>query len=283
MVQDRSISNKIIDGAIYTALALITLMTVIPLLYVVSSSVSVRPGFLPTKINISAYRYIFSTIVFIRSLGISVYITVLGTALSLLVSVLMAYSLADKDLPARRFFNFMVVFTTVFSAGMIPTFLVVKATGLLNSLWALMIPTLINAFNLIVLRSFIGNLPEELKEAARIDGCHELILVFKIIIPLSLPSMSTIGLFYAVTKWNTYFQAMLYVSDNTKWPVQVLLRQIIFSVSSSMGDSGSQQIAVAGDAVKYAAIIVSTTPILMIYPYLQKHFAKGVMLGSVKG
>jgi putative aldouronate transport system permease protein len=284
MVQEKSLANSIIDICIFSILFICAAVTVLPFLFVLSSSVSQTPAFVPVDFSMSAYQFIFSTQVFLRSIGVSLYITILGTLISLFVTSLMAYAIADKELPGRKYFIMMVVFTIVFSAGMIPTFMVVRQTGMLNSLWALMIPSAISSFNLIVLKGFFQNLPEELKESARIDGCHEMRILFQIIIPLSLPAMATFGLFYAVTHWNTYFSALLYIQDSNKWPVQVLLRQIIFSVNASMG-GGSEggNVAVIAGSVKYAAIIVATVPILLIYPFLQKHFTKGVLLGSVKG
>jgi putative aldouronate transport system permease protein len=284
MVQEKSLANSIIDICIFIILFICAVATVIPLIFVISSSVSELPAFLPADFSLQAYQFIFGTQVFVKSIGVSVYITVLGTLISLFITALMAYAIADKDLPGRKYLIMMVVFTIVFSAGMIPTFMVVRQTGMLNSLWSLMIPSAINSFNLIVLKGFFQNLPEELKESARIDGCHEIRILFQIVIPLSLPAMATFGLFYAVTHWNTYFHALLYIQDSEKWPVQVLLRQIIFSVNASMGgatDGGN--VSVIPGSVKYAAIVVATLPILLVYPFLQKHFTKGALMGSVKG
>lgn len=284
MIHDKSVFNKIVDGIIYGVLCIYAVTTLLPFIYVFSSSLSDVPGLIPRGFTFDAYRYIFSTSVFMRSMGVSVYITVVGTLISLLFTSLMAYSLADKSLPGRNFFILMVVFTMLFGGGMIPTYFVVRSTGMLNSIWSLIIPSAISAFNLIVLKNFFQGLPEELKESARIDGCHELGIAFRIVLPLSLPAMASFGLFYAVGRWNTYLNALLYIQDSEKWPIQVLLRQVIYSVSS-MGDSGDfqeQKIAISS-SVKNAVIIVSTVPILSIYPFLQKYFAKGVLVGSVKG
>jgi putative aldouronate transport system permease protein len=284
MVRDKSLFNTIIDVIIYTVLLVYAVATLLPFVYVTSSSISKTPGILPKEFTLEAYKYIFSTSVFVRSMGISIYITIIGTLISLFITVLMAYALADKYMPGRNFFTILVVFTMLFGGGMIPTYFVVKQTGMLNSIWSLIIPSAISPFNLIVLKNFIQSLPEELKESARIDGCHELGIVFRIIIPLSLPAMAAFGLFYAVGKWNTYFSALLYIQDSRKWPIQVLLRQVIYSVAS-IGDStgGEDQRIAISSSVKNAVIIVSTLPILAVYPFLQKHFAKGMLLGSVKG
>ncbi|MDF2674022.1 MAG: YtcP3 [Clostridiales bacterium] len=284
MVRDKSLFNTVIDVLIYSVLFVYAVVSFLPFVYVTSSSFSKTPSILPKEFTLEAYKYIFSTSVFVKSMGISIYITIFGTLISLFFTVLMAYALADKQLPGRKIFTLLVVFTMLFGGGMIPTYFVVKQTGMLNSIWSLIIPSAISPFNLIVLKNFIQSLPEELKESARIDGCHELIIVFKIIIPLSLPAMAAFGLFYAVGKWNTYFSALLYIQDSRKWPIQVLLRQVIYSVAS-IGDSagGEDQRIAISSSVKNAVIIVSTLPILLVYPFLQKHFAKGMLLGSVKG
>ena len=178
----------------------------------------------------------------------------------------------------------MVIFTMLFGGGMIPTYFVVKHTGLMNSLWALVIPGLVSPFNLIVMKNFFQNIPADLRESARIDGCHELIVLFRIVLPLSTASLATFGLFYAVGLWNTYMSAMLYITDNTKWPIQSLLRQIVY-VSSSIGneDAVESQVALLSENIKMAVIIVATLPIVCLYPFLQKHFVKGIMVGAVKG
>ena len=174
----------------------------------------------------------------------------------------------------------------LFNGGIIPTYFVVRATGLMNTLWAIMIPNAINAFNLIVLRNFFQNIPESLRESAKIDGCPEPVILWKIIAPLSLPAMAAFALFYAVEKWNIYFNALLYLSDSRKWPVQVLLRQIIYAQVGLLGEgrSGSDDAAaLTALSVRSAVIVVSTVPIVMVYPFLQKHFVKGLLVGSIKG
>ena len=197
---------------------------------------------------------------------------------------LMAYSLSHKHLPGRNLVILMVLFTMLFSGGMIPTYFVVKSTGLLNSLAALIIPSAISAFNLIILKNFFQSIPEELKESARIDGSHELGLLFKIVMPLSLPALATFALFYAVGIWNQYFNAILYLTDASKYPVQVILRQVIILTQGTIGDTSEiEAVTYYGNSIKMAVIVIATVPIMIVYPFLQKHFAKGVLLGSVKG
>jgi putative aldouronate transport system permease protein len=179
----------------------------------------------------------------------------------------------------------MVLFTMLFSGGMIPTFLVVKTLGLLNSYWALILPGAISAFNLIILKNFFQQLPEGLEESAKIDGCGDLGLLFRIVLPLSLPALATFAMFYSVGHWNTFFSAILYINDSTKWPIQVLLRQIVILSQGGIGDSAQfeSNFVPPSETIKMATIVVSTVPILLVYPFLQKHFAKGVLLGSIKG
>jgi len=196
---------------------------------------------------------------------------------------LTAYGLSRKDLAGRNTIMFLFVFTMLFSGGMIPTFLVVQETGLLNSYLSLIVPVSINVFNMIILRTFFQGLPDGLEESAKIDGCNDFGILLRIVIPCSMPAIATISLFYAVTYWNTYMHAILYLSDAAKWPVQVLLRQIIVLASGLNYDSAVYtDTPPPSQSVKMAVIVVATLPVLVVYPFLQKHFAKGALLGSIK-
>lgn len=272
------------DWVIYLIIALFTFICIIPFWYVIVSSVSRSSGFLINGFTLDGYRYIFSTNTLVRSLKNTLIITVGGTIIKLLCTSLMAYGLSEPSVPGRKLILNMVIFTMLFGGGMIPTYFVVKYTGLMNTLWSLVIPGLISPFNLIVMKNFFQGIPNDLRESARIDGCHELILLFRIILPLATASLATFGLFYAVGLWNTYMSAMLYITDNTKWPIQSLLRQIVY-VSSSIGneDAVESQVALLSENIKMAVIIVATAPIVCLYPFLQKYFAKGIMVGAVKG
>ena len=181
---------------------------------------------------------------------------------------------------------FLVVFTMLFNGGMIPTFLIVNAVGLVDTFAALIIPTALNAFNLIILRNFFSNLPEGLEESAKIDGCNDFGILFRIVLPLSMPAIATISLFYADTYWNTYMHAILYLNDATKWPIQIILRQVVVLASGmnvDNSDFGADFVTPPEQTVKMAVIVVATVPVLLVYPFLQKHFAKGALLGSIKG
>jgi len=285
MVYDRTFGNRLIDFIIIGFLGVFSIATVIPFLYVFINSFSGTEDLWPTTWTLDAYRYIFSTARFIKSLGVSIYITAIGTCMSLLTTSFMAYGLSNSKVPGRKAVLLMALFTILFSGGMIPTYFVVRNVGMIDTLWALMIPTMMSGFYLIVMKEFFQSVPEELKEAAQIDGCHELGIFFRIVLPLSLPALAAFGLFYAVGLWNQYFSAILYINDYDKWPIQVLLQQIVIQASGSFGDTSSmgENMTFYGQSVRMAVVIVATIPILLVYPFLQKHFAKGVLLGSVKG
>lgn len=278
---------QVVNAIVLTGFALLCL---IPFLNVLGSSlatpgeIATRPFILiPHTFTLDAYRYILSTSTIFQAMGVSVIVTVGGTFLSLLVTALMAYALSKRYLKGRRVINFLVVFTMLFSGGMIPTFIVVQKLGLIDSLWSLILPVLINAFNFVIMRSFFQGIPDSLEEAARIDGCSDLGVFLRIVLPLSLASIATIGLFYAVYYWNTYQAAILYINDSEKWPIQVLLRQIVIVASGMNADEGSVDVVPPAQSVKMAVIFVATLPMLLVYPFIQRFFVKGALIGSVKG
>lgn len=265
-------------------------LCLLPFLNVLGSSFA-TPGELATRsfvvipetFTLDAYRYILSTSTIFRALGVSVFVTAMGTFVSLLLTSFMAYALSKPYLRGRRVINFLVVFTMLFSGGMIPTFIVVQNLGLIDSLWALILPVAINAFNFVIMRSFFQAIPDSLEEAARIDGCSDLGVFLRIVLPLSLASIATIGLFYAVGYWNTYQNAILYINDSEKWPIQVLLRQIVIVASGMNADASVVDVVPPAQSVKMAVIVVATLPMLLVYPFIQRYFVKGALIGSVKG
>lgn len=281
----RSAGSVAADVVIYGILLLYTLCTLVPLLYVVLQSfASTTTTLIPRSLTTTAYEYVFSNSTFIRSMGISVYVTLMGTFLSMLVTCLMAYALSRRELLGRKFFMLLVVFTMMFNGGMIPTFLVVRSTGIMDTYWSLILPSLINTFNLIVLKNFFQGLPEELRESAMIDGCSDWRNLFSIVLPLSVPALATFVLFYAVAKWNLYFDALLYIRTPQNYPVQVLLRQVLFVSTGAIGEGGSEASSVfTSQSVRSAVVVVSTVPILLVYPFLQRYFTTGLLVGSVKG
>ncbi|GHV53448.1 putative ABC transporter permease protein YtcP [Spirochaetia bacterium] len=291
MLYNRTLSARLGQWILCVVLFFIGVITIIPILHVVASSFStqeslIRSRFMlfPTDFTLDAYKYIFSTRTFVNGLRVSLFITIVGTALKITITMMFAYVLAHKGLPGRKIMNMAILITLVFNAGMVPNFINVMNLGLKNSLWSLILPTAIDPFNLIIIRTFVQSIPEEIEESAKIDGANEARILVSIIVPLSMASIATFSLFYAVVIWNSYFDAILYISDVNKFPVQVLLRNIVF-MSSTIGDSSSMDasVYVPPRAIRMAVITAATVPILVVYPFVQKHFTKGVMLGSVKG
>ncbi|MFE5317692.1 carbohydrate ABC transporter permease [Paenibacillus sp. NPDC056579] len=291
MHAQRSWGGLLFDVLNYVLLFLMAFVTVIPFLLNVTGSFAspaeaLQKNFIliPEQFSLEAYRYIFSTNIIPRSLLVTIFITIAGTALNIVLTSLMAFPLAAKRLRFRRPVMLMVIFSMLFSGGMIPTYLVIKSLGLLNSYGALLFPSAISAFYLIILKNFFMQLPDELEDSARIDGCNDLQTLFRIVIPLSMPALATLTLFYAVGHWNTFFNALLYINDSAKFPIQVWLRTIVILSQTGIGDSANsfEGAIPPGKTIQMSVIVVSTLPILIVYPFLQKHFAKGVLLGSVK-
>ena len=281
----------IANVVIYILLTLIAVIMVIPFIYVIAASfateaeIQTRPiFFIPDSPTLDAYARIFDmndmgTRVF-HSLLISVCVTAIGTFINLFFTTTMAYGLSRSNLIGKKPLLNMVLFTMVFGGGMIPLFLVVKGLGMYDTYAALILPGAISAYNMIIVRNFFMELPRELEEAASIDGCSDIGIFIKIALPLSLPCLATFGLFYAVGHWNNYFGALLYLEDSTKFPFQLVLRNIVMQTAETQTDPNA---LIPEDTLKMAVIVIGTVPILIVYPFLQKHFAAGVMVGAVKG
>lgn len=276
----------------YILLLVLAFVCLYPFLNVIAYSLSgynaVLSGkvtFYPIDFTLSAYQQILGKTQIWNSMRTTVLVTLMGTGLSLILTVFASYALSRNDLPGRKFLTGMILFTMYFGGGMIPTFLVVKGVGLYDTLGALFIPQAVNVFNFIVMRTFFRNLPESLEEAARIDGASYMQVLVKIVLPLSLPIIATIGLFYAVGYWNTYFDALLYIQDPNKYTLQLRLRSLLFGEELNNSGVNLEGLGtqVMTQSLKMATVAVSTVPILIVYPWLQKYFVKGVMVGSVKG
>ena len=290
-IKRRSVGDIIANVVIYILLTLIAVIMVIPFIYVIAASfateaeIQTRPiFFLPDSPTLDAYARIFDmndmgTRVF-HSLLISVCVTAIGTFINLFFTTTMAYGLSRTNLIGKKPLLNMVLFTMVFGGGMIPLFLVVKGLGMYDTYAALILPGAISAYNMIIVRNFFMELPRELEEAASIDGCSDIGIFIKIALPLSLPCLATFGLFYAVGHWNNYFGALLYLEDSTKFPFQLVLRNIVMQTAETQTDPNA---LIPEDTLKMAVIVIGTVPILIVYPFLQKHFAAGVMVGAVKG
>lgn len=288
----RTRNEKFGDIINYIVLALIAFVTIFPFIYIIMISFSPLVDFLtkdivlwPSTWETGAYEYILQSATFLRSLRVTFVITVLGTFVNLAATSTMAYALSRPH-SGRRFVLFLVIFSMLFGPGLIPSYMVVRELGLIDSIWALIIPVAISPFNLIVMRQFFMSIEQDITDAALMDGANEIQVFTKIILPLSKPALAAFGLFYAVGHWNSYFSAILYINDPAKWPIQVVLRQIVVLNQPTIADGGQSMMMMdtppPPETIQMAAIIVATVPILIVYPFLQKHFAKGVMIGAVK-
>ncbi len=286
-------SDRIVDFFLYASMVLFGLATLFPLYYVVIMSITpitevLRNGgfvILPETVTMEAYKFIFSSDRVPQALWITIQVTVYGTFLNLVVTMLLAYPLSKKALPGRNIVLMGIVFTMLFSGGLIPLYLVVRSVGLLNSIWALIIPGLVSSFNMLIMKTYFENLPAEIEEAAKVDGCSDLQTLYKIVLPLSLPMVATLGLFYGVGHWNAYFGGIMYLTDKSMMPIQVVLRNMIVSpsVSQELGVTSQELQQLPPETVKMATVVVAILPILAVYPFLQKYFVKGMLIGSVKG
>lgn len=236
----------------------------------------------PDHPNLDAYRTIFTGGVVTRALIVSVGITVLGTLASLLVTVGMAYGLSRREVTGSRAILMIALFTMLFNAGIIPNFLLVKGLGLYDTYAALVMPTLVSAFNLVVLRSFFMNLPDELYDAAKVDGAGDFRILLRIVLPLSKAVLAVISLFYAVTYWNAFFNSLLYLNDSDKWPLPMVLRTYVLQ-GQSLNSASAGEVLAPQQAVQMAVLVIAVVPILCVYPFLQRYFTKGVLTGAVKG
>jgi putative aldouronate transport system permease protein len=284
----KSSEDRIFQTVVAIVLGLCGAAAVFPLLYVLS--VSVTPfsevlkngGFIliPRAFTIDAYHKLLTESNVPKAFGVTFYITLVGTVLNLAVTALMAYPLSRKKLPGRSLFLLMVVFTLLFNGGIIPTYLVVKSLGLLNSLWSMIVPNLVWSFNVLIMKSFYESLPEELFESARMDGAKEFNILWRIVLPLSLPVTMTIGLFYAVGHWNEFFQAIMYVTDRALFPLQVIVRELLLQTQQPLENVDNMT---PTETLQMASVILASLPIIVVYPFLQRHFTKGMLLGSIKG
>ncbi len=269
-------------------------LVIIPFIGVISTSIASQShvtnsgGFVlwPDGLNLDAYRTIFNGGVVQRALLVSVFITLAGTLISLAGSTMLAYALSRSGSFGQRPILMIVLFSILFSPGLIPNYLVVKQFGLLDSLLALILPTAINGFNVIVLRAFFMGIPDSVIDSARIDGAGDFRIFWSIVLPLSRAVLAVVGLFYAVGYWNAFFNAMLYISDTAKWPLQLVLRTYVINntelSSGDLGGAAADQLP-PQESIQMAILVVSLVPILIVYPFLQRHFAKGMLTGAVKG
>lgn len=291
-------SDRVFEIINFIFLFFILIIVLYPLVYVISASISdpvyVNQGTMwlyPRGITFEGYQRVFQNPEIWSGYRNTILYTVAGTAINLLFTIPGAYALSRKDLKGRGIMMGLIVFTMFFGGGLIPSFLLVSWLGMLNTVWALLIPNAVAVYNLIICRTFFQtNIPKELQESAEIDGCSNTVLFLKIVLPLSAPIIAVMALYYGVTHWNSYFSAIIYLKDRSLYPLQLILREIL--VQNQMNDTmlmtGDDMEAMAkqariADIIKYAVMIVSSLPIIVIYPFMQRFFMKGVLIGSVKG
>ncbi len=285
------LGDLILTRAIYVILAILGVCTLYPFLYVVSSSLSsgrmIDMGevvLFPKEFTIDAYTYILADKIFWTSYANTLFYTIIGTAWSMLISTTGAYALSRNRLRGRRLFNFLIVFTMWFDAGMIPMYLNYKELGVVDSRWGIVIAFGVQAFNIILLRNYFESVPKSLEEAAMIDGANDFKIFSSIYVPLSKPAITTVILYYAIGRWNGFFWTMILIRDINKTPLQVYLRKMIIE-RDAMADEVSNNIlstSYSPDTIIYAVIVCSMIPVMIAYPYIQKYFTKGVMVGGVK-
>lgn len=285
-------ANRVFDTINFITLFVCTLICLAPFLHILAISLSsVRPilsgqvSLFPVELNFEAYYKVFSDPAMIRSLGFTVMLTGLFTVLCMAMTVAMGYPLSKKKLKGRKGVMFIVVITMFFSGGIIPEYILIRNLNLLDSIWALVLPGLINPFYLIILISFFNNIPESLEESAEIDGSSHFRTLISIMLPLSLPVITTLSLFYAVGRWNGFTDTLMYITSPEFYPLQLKLYQLIQNnmISELMQMEGAQMATVVPESLKAASVIFATVPILIVYPWLQRYFVSGVMLGAVKG
>lgn len=294
-----SLSDRSFDLINKILVLLITLVIVYPLIYVVSASISdptaVNTGKMwlwPVDITLKGYKRVFQNDAIWLGYKNTIIYTIVGTLLHLIVLLPCAYALSRKELMAKKFILWFILITMFFSGGLIPTYLLVKNLGMLDSIWAIVIPNVVGAWSILVAKAFFEeSIPDQLVEASKIDGASDFRIFIKIVLPISMPIIATMALFHAVGLWNQYFNALIYLSENRLYPLQLILRQILvlnevsaegIGVGGGTAESFVDQVKTASQ-VKYAVIIVSALPLLIVYPFLQRFFIQGVLIGSIKG
>ena len=290
MIENRSPGDRIFIGTVYIITGLMALMCLYPMLHVLFASISdpirlmQHTGVIlkPLGFSLEGYKIVLKNPnIPVSYLNTIIYVAV-GTSINILMTTLGAYALSRKGYMFKKTITLLIVFTMYFNGGLIPNFLLVKALGMYNTIWALVVPGAISTWNLIVMKTCFQAIPVSLEESARLDGANDFVILLKVFLPLSKATMAVMLLFYAVTQWSSWFNAMIYLSDRKKFPLQLIMREILIANSTS-GNTMDSDVMFLEEVVKYATIIVSTVPVLCIYPFVQKYFVKGVMIGSVKG
>ena len=282
-----------LDIVIAVILGFMTLAAVFPFYQVVLLSFADMASYakhplylLPYCFDLTGYKTIFEDPMFFTSLGVTLFITLVGTSLNMFLSVMGAYVLSRKYLMGRKVILNLIIFTMLFNGGLIPTYLVIKNLKLVNTVWAMILPCGISTYYLIIMKNYFMSLPDSLLEAARLDGANEWSILTRVVLPISVPFMATFILFYAVERWNEWYLANLYINKAALYPLQTYLRNVLISMSNTLNDIAKQfmqgHARVNSTAVQMATIVVATVPILCVYPFVQRHFVKGVMVGGIK-
>lgn len=291
----RTPGEWVLDIVKVVFLAFVVVVTVYPFwnIFIISindATDAIRGGlyFLPRKLSLSSYAEILGRSTFLASIKVSVGRTLIGTPIAVLVTAMLAYPLSRKDLVGRKFWNLLFVFTMYFGGGLVPYYMVLKGIHMLNTFWVFIFPMMMSVYNMILIRSYIESMPDSLFEAAKIDGANDLVVFVKMVIPLSKPILMTVALFVAINQWNSWFDAYLYTSDQALKPMQSILVEILNQYQTGASTSQAMSNAKAGvtvtpDSIRMAATMVATLPIIMVHPFVQKYFVKGIMLGAVKG
>lgn len=288
-----SFGSKVFDTINVLIMLAIILVTFYPMVHILFASFSggnallAHTGLLlwPVDFSLEGYRMVFKDPMILRGYLNTIFVVVVGSVISVALTALGAYFLSRKKVMLQKPVMLYIIFTMFFSGGMIPFYFTVTELGLYNSLWSLVLPTAVNTFNLIIMRTGFASIPVSLEESAKLDGAGHLTILFRIVLPLSMPVIAVIILYYAVEKWNSWFNAMMFIQDRVKYPLQLVLRGILLSNDTSAMTGGVSTVdqEASGESIKYGVIIVATLPVLLVYPFLQKYFVKGVMVGAVKG
>lgn len=285
---------KVIDIIVFMFCSLLALIMIIPFYNVVIRSIATPAAIakqqfyiIPTSFDLNTYKAIINGGKFIKAFGVSVIVAVVGTTISMILTICGGYVLAKKNLPGRKWFLVFIIFTMFFSGGLIPYYLNIKNLNLNNNIFVMMLPNAINTFYMIIMMNYFKSIPKSLEESAKIDGASYLTILIRIIIPISKPTIAAITLFYAVDRWNEWWNALLFISDHKKFPMQLYLRELLIDINQMANNSTAASMMstlkkVTPDGIKMAAVVVTIVPIMLVYPYLQKHFAAGVMVGSIK-
>lgn len=292
---DRSFGDRIFNLINYTLLTLLTLIVLYPLVFVLSASISnpehVLRGemwLIPKGFNLDAYTKIFQNKDILLGYSNTILYTVIGTALNVVMTICAAYPLSRRDLAGRGLVTGLIVFTMFFGGGLIPTYLLIKNLNMLDTLWAMIIPNAVSVWNIIIMRTFFQqSIPGELQESAMIDGCTHIQTLLRIVLPLSMPIIAVMVLFYAVGHWNSYFNALIYLTTKEKFPLQLILREILIQSDSGefvkLTSESAVRMKMSVEGLKYAVLVVANLPMLILYPFLQRYFVKGIMIGALKG